>query len=709
MPVKRTPGLSDFTAGEMAPHFFGLSRGAQSLPGGSLFQNFSPRTGGSYRLRPGTFYAGGTSSNAAARVLPWVLDDSHVYVLELTDTVIRFWKWASGTLTYLSGKDVTSPYLAAELFAVQYSPYYPYLFLVHPSHAPRMLTWSSGDTFAIKAIPFTGASPYFVTATIATGTAFTLTTGSLQPDTPGGSTYANQVGNALTGSGIPAGTTIATVTDSTHFTASASCTNASGVTVGISYPYVAGSTPALPFQSSGNYPSGVCVAFQRVWFLGAANNPLRVWASIVGIFDDQANVQMGVYEYSTYQQTVAVPSTSVSLPTTYTTQTAYQQIVGDADGIQIDIASDRNDSVQWIAPANDLMIGTASGVWSIPASFTANTVSVQGPACRNGSSGLQATMVQSGVIFVSRTGKAVNQLVWQGQNTPLIPPDNLSYYADHLFVGRDIIDWAHSDDPETTLYFVMSDGEMACLTFDAAKTVRAWWRWKTSGTITSACVVPSSDRDVLVTIALRGTNYLIEYSSNVDWYDPTATNDGEEAAMYLDSAYSYSGSATSTITGLTWLEGLTVGVVAKGGYLGTGVVSGSGSLTVPGGGTVTQAFVGLLMDAEYASLPLDYTAYLSYDTDMGIPKSTVMAAVRLYNTLWVEISADNAAWTVPDPLATEDLTVNDPAMFSGDAVLRLAQTPRAPAYIYARTKKPLPCEVTVIVPQIEYPQLGAPA
>ncbi len=53
--------------------------------------------------------------------------------------------------------------------------------------------------------------------------------------------------------------------------------------------------------------------------------------------------------------------------------------------------------------------------------------------------------------------------------------------------------------------------------------------------------------------------------------------------IYFDSAYQYNGSATATLTGLNWLIGETVGVVADGVDIGDATVSSAGNLTLPSG------------------------------------------------------------------------------------------------------------------------------
>ncbi len=63
-------------------------------------------------------------------------------------------------------------------------------------------------------------------------------------------------------------------------------------------------------------------------------------------------------------------------------------------------------------------------------------------------------------------------------------------------------------------------------------------------------------------------------------------------AVYFDSAYQYNGAAISTLTGLNWLWGETVGVLADGVDIGDGTVDTHGNLIMPDGLTHAAITVG---------------------------------------------------------------------------------------------------------------------
>ncbi len=691
MAVKALATLSDFTLGELSPRFLGMSDRPEYYQGCSLLKNWMPARQGGLRLRPGTVYQGESASNAVSRLIPFVIDTSTAFIVELTADLMRFWKWNGTGLTHVSGQDIVTTYTSAELIQIQYAANFPYLFLVHPNHPPAMVTWASGDTFTSADIPFSGSNVGFFTATITGGTAVALTVGALTPDIPGGATYNNYVGSAVTGSGVLTGTTVASVTDSTHFTLSGAATNASGVALAVSQPYILNSTPALPFQSSGNYPSAVCVAFQRCFFANTNNNPLGVWASVVGMWDANGNMQMGTYEtvqYQDPQMNVDSNGQPTAQPPTYTTTYENHNIIGDADGIYVTINSDRNDQVQWIAPDVDLFLGTASGLWVTPASSTANNISFQ-LVNRQGSAPVQSSMVGGGCVFAQLYARRVGQVGWQGIYNPWIPPDDLTFFADHIFQTQPIVQWDHADNPETMIYFLRNDGTIAALLMDDAHKVRGWWQLTTGGTINSVAVITGSDRDVLFMSVTRNSNNTIEMLASPDWYDTTKQNDGEETAVFLDAATVQTGAAT-TVTGLSYLNGLTVGIVGDGAWQGTATVSG-GSITLPT--AVTRvAIAGVQYTATMQSMPIEGQKGSLFVTFF---KATTKIYLRLLRAFSIQVGQDSSTLTTP-VLPGVTVANVDPASFTGDLPVRVRQASRSPAYVLVEHTIGLPCEINAI-------------
>jgi hypothetical protein len=221
--------------------------------------------------------------------------------------------------------------------------------------------------------------------------------------------------------------------------------------------------------------------------------------------------------------------------------------------------------------------------------------------------------------------------------------------------------------------------------------VRAFFHRTTNGTITSLCVIPGTDRDTVVLSVTRGSYNLIEIVDDDNWYDTTATNDGEVNANYLDAAVTKSSAtAFTSVTGLDHLDGDTVGMVGDGAYLGTAVVS-AGGVTLPTASKV--AHVGLEFTADFVSVPLDVSN--GTQSSVAMQKSSSQAYMRLMRTLDCSIGPDTSDLQDLE-LGGVDVTTANPALFSGDEVAPFQNNQVTPTYVHIRSAKPLPCTVLTV-------------
>lgn len=146
-----TPPITNFTAGEWSTKMYGrvdIGRYGQAC---SELLNMTIMPHGAVTRRMGTEYiAAGHSENV--RLIPFVFNEEQAYVMECTPGKIRFFR--SGG--YLAGKDIESPYTAADLPNLAYCQSADVMYIVSHAHAPRKLTRPGADTFALAEVAFTG-------------------------------------------------------------------------------------------------------------------------------------------------------------------------------------------------------------------------------------------------------------------------------------------------------------------------------------------------------------------------------------------------------------------------------------------------------------------------------------------------------------------------------------------------------------------------
>jgi hypothetical protein len=150
---------NNFAGGEVGPHVMGRIDLPAYQVGCKRLENFMIGKLGDIRRRPGTYYV--AAATGAARLIPWLLPDGTFLIIELSNLRARYINPA-GTITI---SNTTTPWATADLPGIRWTNIKGVLYLVHPSYAPRTLTWTTGSppTVAIASPTFTGTA--FNTAT----------------------------------------------------------------------------------------------------------------------------------------------------------------------------------------------------------------------------------------------------------------------------------------------------------------------------------------------------------------------------------------------------------------------------------------------------------------------------------------------------------------------------------------------------------------
>lgn len=157
MSISSRTFLSSFNGGELSPLLDCRADAAIYRNGCRTLENFVVRPYGGAFKRPGTQYGGAVkTANSATRLIPFKRSTSTNYVLELGNQYMRFWKGGSSMTQITSGTpvEVSTPWTAAQIFAVQFCQINDVMFFTHPSHAPRRLTRNSETSWTLEVFPF---------------------------------------------------------------------------------------------------------------------------------------------------------------------------------------------------------------------------------------------------------------------------------------------------------------------------------------------------------------------------------------------------------------------------------------------------------------------------------------------------------------------------------------------------------------------------
>jgi hypothetical protein len=292
-------------------------------------------------------------------------------------------------------------------------------------------------------------------------------------------------------------------------------------------------------------------------------------------------------------------------------------VEGDSAPISRTIGSGPVDTVNWMLALQRLLLGAEGAEFVAKSSsfdepltttnFMIKAVSTQGSAA------VEAWRIDKLGIYVQRGGTRVMQVAYDGTDgeygsTDLtqLCPEVTQPYVVRMSVQRQ---------PDTRIHCVLSDGTVAVAIFDRAENVLCWIKLETDGLVEDVAVLPGEagqSEDVLyyhVNRTINGSTkrYLERVALEADCIGGTLN---EQA----DSFLTYSGVSTTTITGLSYLEGEAVVVWGDGidlsptdedGVQTTYTVTG-GQITL--GTAVTSAVIGLPYTAQWKSTKLAYAS-----------------------------------------------------------------------------------------------------
>ena len=659
--------LRSFGGGELTPEMYGRIDDAKYQTGLALCRNFIVKPHGPAENRAGTQFVREVKTSAKkTRVIPFSYSTTQTMVLEFGDQYIRFHTQGATVLSGGSPYEITTPYLEADLFDLHYVQSADVLTITHPNYAPRELRRLASTNWTLTTISFapTLAAPTGASAT-ATGT---------------GTTSYSYVVTAVGDSGIDESlaSSAATCTNNLFTTGNKNTitwTAVSGAArynvykfSGGIYGYIGqatgttftddniaanmGKTPQVsynPFNASGDYPAAVSYYEQRRCFAGTSNKPQNIWMTRTGT---ESNM-------------------NYSLPTR------------DDDAISFRVAAREANTIRHIVPLTSLVLLTSAAEWRVTSinsdAITPSTVSVK-PQSYVGASNVQPVVINNNLIYAAARGGHMRELAYSWQAAGFVTGD-LSLRAPHLFDDYNVVDMAYSKAPVPIVWTVSSSGKLLGLTYVPEQQVGAWHQHDTDGTFESCCVVAEGDEDVLYVIVRRTINGSSKrYVERLHSRKFTAQAD----AFFVDCGLTYSGSAVTTISGLSHLEGKTVSILADGAVHPQRVVT-SGAVTLDNAASTVQ--VGLPITADIQTLP--WFAQIDAGLGQGRTKNVNRVYLRVYRSSGIFAGPDASSLTEAKQRTTENYGT-PPALKSDEIQLVISPSWNNAGQVFVRQADPLP-------------------
>jgi len=609
---------SSFNAGAISPRLAGRTDFKKYGSSVAEMSNCIPLASGPTIFRPGTIFRNTSRDSAISkksRLIPYKFNTQQAYVLEFSEGKIRFYKNGGIVLSGGVPYEVTTPYLEADLPNITFTQDSSVLYLALSSSTvpPKCLVRLSDTNWQLRDMVFKDG-PYLdpqktTNAAALTAVTFTssATTGSVTVTASAAAFAATDVGRIIR-MGSPSGTITWGWGVITAFTST------TVVTVSITSPTVfpAGATTNWrlgAFSQTTGYPSVVVLHEGRLVYANTVSFPNYIWLS----------------ESQGYGQEVALFAPSATTGT-----------VTDANSIYLPLSAGDVSSIVWMSSGDILAIGTADGEWSLVSGDSTKALSPTNSratrrSTRGSRAGVQAVRVDATVMYTQATGSKVNRFTFDfNQNTYL--STDLTLLSEHYFQGNKVAEMVYAPEPYSQVWARMDDGTLRSLTFVDSEDVGGWAKHNIAGTnafVESLAVIPASDASyselwMIVRRVINGST--VRYIETLS--KPFFLGNKSTDATYVDCSLRYSGAPTTTLTGLSHLEGQTVSVMYDGANHPPVTVSG-GSVTLVS--TATNAVVGLPYNGDIVTL--DFDAQNAFGgSSMGQIRKITEVALRLFET-----------------------------------------------------------------------------
>jgi hypothetical protein len=665
--------LTNFTGGEFSPRLDGRNDLAKYSSACKTLENFVIYPHGSAARRSGTTFVDEVKdSTKKTRLIPFEFSTTQTYMLEFGDQYIRFYKDNGQILSGGSAYEISTPYLEAELFELKYAQSADVMYICHPNHAPRKLSRTGHTSWTLTEVEFTNG-PFLdhnITTTTANpshksvGQTTTATFSSTTGINGGAGFTSDDIGRlvhikdghfeitSITSTTVVVGTVIVDL----------------GISSSATEDFALGA-----FSDTTGYPTCVTFFEQRLVFAGTKSQPQTIFFSKSG---DYENMDDG-----------------------------YHDTVADDDAIVYTIASNQVNAIRFMTATRTLIIGTAGGEFTVSggaadSAITPTNILIKKQS-NHGAANVDAIAAGNATLFLQRAKRKVRELAYNFDVDGYLAPD-MTLLAEHISEGG-ITQMAYQQEPNSILWMVRNDGQLIGFTYQRDQQVTAWHRHIFGGSFgsgqavcESVAVIPTDDSEYQVWVIVKrtvdgNTVRYVEYMNNFDFTETDNTT-----FNFLDSQLSYSGSATSTISGLDHLEGETVSVLVDGATHPDKTVS-SGSITLDRDGEDVK--VGLAYTSLLQTMRLD--AGSQDGTSQGRTKRIFDITIRMYESIGVEVGPDlDNMERIPFRSSADPQDAGIP-VFTGDKEVEFRGNYESDGFVYVRQTQPLPLTILSLYPKLQ--------
>ena len=662
--ARSAPAFSSFTAGEISPRLEGRTNIEKYREGLSDLTNMIVMPHGGVTRRPGTEYLGEiANSSVKSRLIPFQFKTSDTYILEFGNQTMRVLRndlqVLNSTTRNISAATKANPVVITTSASHGYS------------NGDEVFIDSAGGMTEINGRNYLVANVTSTTFELTdlfgnniNGTSFTTYTsgGTVNEIYEIASPYAEAdlfdvrfAQSADTMYLVHPSYDIRTLTRTDHNAWTFATLSITG-------------SPSPALSGSNNRPSVVSFFEQRLVFGNTNNNPQTLFFSKNGDYD---NFTVGT---------------------------------NDDDALIYTIASNQVNAIRFLSATRVLTVGTSGGEYVLTSTndgpVTPTTTLIR-KYSNYGTAQIEPVQVADVTLFVQRGKRKVREFKFVGDvNTGGYSAPDMTILAEHVTEGG-LVQMAYQQEPDSVVWCIREDGTLLGLTYRREEEVVAWHKHVIGGTFSSGQAVVESiatlptdtGEDELFMIVKRTINSVTKrYIEKMKVFD---FGDDATTAFFVDSGLSYSGSATTTLSGLYHLEGETLQVLGNGATHPDETVSGGG-ITLDY--SSTKAAVGFGYDSTMQTLRIESGSVDG--TSQGKPKRVHGITVRFFETVGAEVGNDSGE---VDRIFFRDSSMDmDTAvpMFTGDKDIEFPGGFDDDDRVYIKQGQPLPLTVLAFYPRM---------
>ena len=459
--------INSFVAGELSPKLYGRTDLTQYFQSAQELRNVIVEVYGGAKKTPGTYYVNEVKDSDAVTILKdFVFSDDQAYQLEFGDKYIRFYTDEGQILSGASAYEIATSYPSSSLRELQFAQKNDLLYITHDTIPQSVLKRLGNATWALSQLNYaTGeARPALMKSNIEDTTITpSATTGSIVLTSSGASLFdETHVGSIWA---------IGPITGSHGYAQIVSVSSSGLKTVATASVLYDGNLPSTAATTSWSepswsgyrgYPKAVTIKENRLIYGYTESEPQTSWPSQTGAYD------------------------------------SFEVGVDDTDAMTIKADTNKNEDIEWLYPADEILIGTAGGVTTFGTgsdniALTPTSGRVKKKASYGVEPNIMPQMIGDAVFYWQKYGLILRQYAYT------LESDNFktkmaTRMSEHI-TESGIIDMAYQQSPNNILWCVRDDGKLAVFTVDPDENVAAWTLHNTDGDFESVSVIPKSTYD----------------------------------------------------------------------------------------------------------------------------------------------------------------------------------------------------------------------